>query len=436
MSTHDDRRRGQDAGRQGPSQGGRPARQRRAPLFALEADDIPPSTRHAPPEPLGELLGDIDAMLPSRPLSRRDDEADPRARSQRPPAPGASGAVRSTSAQAAEDSASWSDAATAGRSASASRHTRGPSAGDAVRPSTRDLSAGDAARPQQTQRAAQQTITRTAPPRPQQDLRTAPLADLLAEQLPSIDSSRARLEAAEAHLTRMELSEARPRLAGYAPPPAPALSLSTGVMLVVICLASLLVLLTIGGRGATSYSNWNLLQRVSEAGGASPNTLVAAASAGDYALKRPPSITPQQIDRILESYNSPAVGTGQDWYNLGLQYGIDPAFAVAFFIHESSAGSNPNWAGIKPGGGTTHNVGNIICAGYATCYGRFRDYPSWAEGIEDWYRLIDVEYIQGRGHQTVADVIPVYAPAFENDVQGYVNAVHRLIDQWRSEGSR
>jgi hypothetical protein len=128
------------------------------------------------------------------------------------------------------------------------------------------------------------------------------------------------------------------------------------------------------------------------------------------------------------------VGSGQDWYNLGLQYGIDPAFAVAFFIHESSAGANPNWAGIKPGGATTHNVGNIICAGYPTCYGRFRDYGSWREGIEDWYQLIDVEYLKGRGHRTVADIIPVYAPSFENDVQGYINSVNRLVDEWRTAG--
>jgi hypothetical protein len=392
LSTHDDRRRGQGAGRQGPNQGEQQPRQRRAPLFPLEADDITPSARRAPPAPLGELLGDLDAMLPSRPLSPRDEAAGPRPQAQRPPTPPERAAHRP---------------------------------------------AAEPARPQQASPAvARTTIAQAAQPRARQDLRTAPLADLLAEQLPSIDASRVHLEAAEAHLTRLELSEARPRLGSYRPAPAaPSLSLNNWVVLVVVCLASLLVLLTMGGRGGTSFSAWNQLQRAADVGGAA-NALVASANPGDYELKRPPSISPQQIDRILESYGSPAVGSGQDWYNLGLQYGIDPAFAVAFFIHESSAGSNPNWAGLKPNGGTTHNVGNIICAGYSTCYGRFRDYSSWAEGIEDWYRLIDVEYIQGRGHRTVADIIPVYAPAFENDVQGYVNAVQGLIDQWRTEGLR
>jgi hypothetical protein len=154
---------------------------------------------------------------------------------------------------------------------------------------------------------------------------------------------------------------------------------------------------------------------------------------GDYNLRGDQSLTAEQIDAILASYNSPASGTGQAWVALGEQYNIDAAFAVAFFIHESSAGTHPGWAGLKENGTTTHNVGNIICAGYDRCHGRFRDYGSWEEGIEDWYRLIDQEYLRGRGMKTVADIIPVYAPAFENDVNGYINAVQHLVDDWRSE---
>ena len=111
--------------------------------------------------------------------------------------------------------------------------------------------------------------------------------------------------------------------------------------------------------------------------------------------------------------------------------GINPEIALAFFVHESTAATAPGWAGWKPDGRNTHNVGNIICAGYATCWGRFRDYASWDEGIADWYHLIAVEYIAGRGHRTAADVIPVYAPSVENDVSGYIGAVRALVQQWR-----
>lgn len=170
-----------------------------------------------------------------------------------------------------------------------------------------------------------------------------------------------------------------------------------------------------------------------EGGGVSAQSVPSGPIAPLGVVLGSPSLTPAQIDEILAEYGSPAAGTGQIWWDQGVEVGIDPAYAVAFFIHESSAGANPAWAGWKDrnSGANTHNVGNIICAGYATCFGRFRDYPGWYEGIDDWYRLISVEYIAGRGHRTVADIIPVYAPSFENDVQGYVDAVLSLVDQWR-----
>jgi hypothetical protein len=218
----------------------------------------------------------------------------------------------------------------------------------------------------------------------------------------------------------------------------PPTNLNHWLMLGVVALVSLLVLFGVGGASGASLSRWgamlNHIGAGSVANASSAQLFGIAHPAGDYTLKGAPSLTAQQIDAILAAYGSPATGSGAAWYNLGLKYGIDPAFAVAFFIHESSAGTNTAWAGIKPGGANTHNVGNIICAGYATCYGRFRDYGSWDEGIEDWYRLIDTEYIQGRGMQTVQDIIPVYAPSFENDVQAYVNSVADLVDGWRTNG--
>ena len=148
---------------------------------------------------------------------------------------------------------------------------------------------------------------------------------------------------------------------------------------------------------------------------------VATCAADDLALACPAQLSAAEIDAILAAYGSPAVGTGAAW--ISEARGINPEIGLAFFVHESSAATAPGWAGWKPDGSSTHNVGNIICAGYPTCYGRFRDYPDWQAGIADWYRLIAVEYRDGRGHTTVDDVIPVYAPSFENDVQGYIVAV-------------
>ncbi|MCS6939088.1 MAG: glucosaminidase domain-containing protein [Roseiflexaceae bacterium] len=157
---------------------------------------------------------------------------------------------------------------------------------------------------------------------------------------------------------------------------------------------------------------------------------------GQHSVLGPPSISAQQIDRILAEWRSPAAGTGATWVELGVRYGIDPAYALAFFIHESGAGTAPGWAGRKLDGSTTHNVGNIICAGYRTCYGRFRDYASWEEGIEDWYRLIAVEYVQWRGVHTVEQIVPIYAPAVENNVPAYIDTVNRLVAEWRALRAR
>lgn len=153
----------------------------------------------------------------------------------------------------------------------------------------------------------------------------------------------------------------------------------------------------------------------------------------DFRLTGTSGLTAERIDQILASYGSPAVGSGQWFVRYEQEYAIDAAYALAFFIHESSAGTNPSWAGRISATQTTHNIGNIICAGYPTCYGRFRSYPSWKEGIEDWYRLIAREYREGRGIATIMDVIPIYAPAVENNVAAYQSVVRTLVNQWRSQ---
>ncbi len=205
------------------------------------------------------------------------------------------------------------------------------------------------------------------------------------------------------------------------------------LLLLAVALASIMILYLLGpAGGTTTLSNWlGPLGRLLP-GSQTVGIVAQPRGVGDYHLQGAPSVSAEEIDSILAAYGSPATGTGQQWLEIGKRYNIDPAYALAFFIHESTAGTHPGWAGLKPDGSTTHNVGNIICAGYATCYGRFRDYASWEEGIEDWYRLIDVEYIEERGTLTVDEVLPIYAPAFENDVNGYANAVKKLVDTWRT----
>ena len=77
----------------------------------------------------------------------------------------------------------------------------------------------------------------------------------------------------------------------------------------------------------------------------------------------PPTISADFTDRVLSTYGSPAAGTGQALYDLGVQYGIDPVYALAFFLHEDSFGET----GI---GAANQSLGNIRCsAGYSCQYG-------------------------------------------------------------------
>jgi hypothetical protein len=207
-------------------------------------------------------------------------------------------------------------------------------------------------------------------------------------------------------------------------------------MMVVIAVISLAVLTVLGMTPSRT-----ILSAYTQLGGAAEPPAAAAPKLlqtpdGQHSVLGASTVSPQQIDAVLKEYGSPAAGTGPIWTEMSQKYNINAAYALAFFIHESSAGTNPGWAGLKPDGSSTHNIGNIICAGYATCYGRFRDYPGWREGIEDWYRLIAREYVEDRGAHTVEQIIPIYAPSFENNVPAYVKAVTDLITGWQQGSVR
>lgn len=139
----------------------------------------------------------------------------------------------------------------------------------------------------------------------------------------------------------------------------------------------------------------------------------------------PPSIDVATIRRELESYNSPAADQAQALYDLGVAYGIDPAYCLAFFIMESSAGTQ----GVAR---RTYSLGNIRARAGEPSYEGYRRYTSWREGIEDWYRLIDELYVGQWGLTTVDEIIPIYAPSHDNnDPDAYIRRVKTLVARWR-----
>jgi len=150
-----------------------------------------------------------------------------------------------------------------------------------------------------------------------------------------------------------------------------------------------------------------------------------AAPTADHRLDRPPSVSAATIDRVLAGYGSPAAGSGALFYDLGVQYGIDPAYALAFYIQESSAGTQ----GVAR---FTHGIGNIrVTPGYAG-YEGYRSYATYAAGIADWYQLIKTLYIGQWSLRTPAAITPRYAPWGDgnNPVQ-YAANVCQLVDSWQ-----
>ena len=156
------------------------------------------------------------------------------------------------------------------------------------------------------------------------------------------------------------------------------------------------------------------------------NRFLPAPHTQGYSVVGQPSINAGFIDRVLDHYNSPAAGKGQALYDLGSKYGIDPAFALAFFMQESTFGTQ----GIAR---VTHSLGNIRASAGYDQYEGYRSYPTWEAGFEDWYKLIADQYVARWGLSTIDQIIPVYAPGADNNDEAlYIHNVKLAVDTWRS----
>ena len=149
------------------------------------------------------------------------------------------------------------------------------------------------------------------------------------------------------------------------------------------------------------------------------------AALGEGPVVGPPSLTVGKIRAILRGYDSPVVPEAVAFHDLGVQYGIDPAYALAFFVVESHAGTR----GIAR---ETRSIGNIRARVGEPEHEGYRLYASWREGIEDWYRLIAEVYVGEWGLTTIDAIAPVYAPSWDNnDPEAYARAIKTLVARWR-----
>lgn len=158
---------------------------------------------------------------------------------------------------------------------------------------------------------------------------------------------------------------------------------------------------------------------------------------GPYSVLGKPTITAAFINQVLAAYHSPAAGKGQALYDYGVQYDIDPAFALAFFMHESSFGTAGE-ARLTLALGNLRCIPNRPCVntqGTAcqqgqSCYAKFY---SWEDGFQGWYQLIRNLYVADWGKTTIDQIIPTYAPPSDNnDDSAYINSLKQSIAAWRA----
>ncbi len=157
-----------------------------------------------------------------------------------------------------------------------------------------------------------------------------------------------------------------------------------------------------------------------------PATKAQSVSNGAYSVLSKPTISADFINRVLASYNSPAAGKGQALYDLGVKYGIDPAFALAFFMHESSFGTQGEAA-------VSLSLGNLRCIPNFKCQDGYAWFTTWESGFQAWYELIRNLYVSQWNLTTVSQIIPKYAPTADNNNEAaYIASVEHAIATWRA----
>lgn len=141
------------------------------------------------------------------------------------------------------------------------------------------------------------------------------------------------------------------------------------------------------------------------------------------------------IDAILRRSGSPLAGLGTTILQAAQSHGIDPAFALAIWRHDSSFG--------KAGAGAKNfNPGNLICkAGRGgSCNGRWHHYNSWADAVIDWFAYADRVYKSKPANQIILGekinvhiingFVKKYAPKSENDVGKYIDSISSAFIMW------
>jgi len=152
-----------------------------------------------------------------------------------------------------------------------------------------------------------------------------------------------------------------------------------------------------------------------------------------------PTISVAAFTDILVQANSPAALSAEQCYKAIADQGVDPAFALAIFAHESQFGKE----GVAS---RTHNWGNLRAGAYDDYT---RDGWAWYEGGDAWIRSAKdcarqlvrysqnltpgLKYCGHLDHLTPENIFWHWAPTGDGDNKpnAYAVAVRALVNNWR-----
>ena len=153
-----------------------------------------------------------------------------------------------------------------------------------------------------------------------------------------------------------------------------------------------------------------------------------------------PSMDIGELQDLLKKRNSPLAPFAENIYSEGIKQGIDPAYAMAFFLFESSYGK----AGV---GSRTKNPGNV---GYNSEIADYKpkDAPAysgfntWEKGISQWFSLIK-NYASSKGLNTVEEIVPYYkygpkgldgslTAKQKQNVEDYISNIKNFISEYKT----
>jgi hypothetical protein len=161
--------------------------------------------------------------------------------------------------------------------------------------------------------------------------------------------------------------------------------------------------------------------KMQRSGSSSSSVFLSASS-----VVGPPTLSADFLNKVLTAYHSPSAGKGEALYDDGVRFHIDPAFALAFFLHESDFGTRGEARFSK-------SLGNLRCLPTYPCMDGYAWFPSWEEGFHAWYALIAGDLYVGAHLTTVEQIVPRYAPAGDNnDEQAYCQTVDSAVKAWRA----